>query len=185
MEADWEVEIGGGAPVIDADLPGSSGSSGYIDLRNHPERIGEIAETTAFPPLAGLLLALNAPASSVWTSKCDLWKPEAGELACYIDLLPWEGVVFAEWQQAEAFCREYIARLEAIALPECGSGCRIDLVIRQAIAGAEAGFGITAYLGAKATNSAGGAAALADVMATLRDALPPAVPPQTAGSMLQ
>ena len=185
MEADWEVEVGGGAPEIETDWAGSPGSSGYVDLRGHPERIGEIAETAVFPPLAALLLALNAPGSPVWTSKCDVWNPEADEMACYIDVLPREGMVFGAWQQAEAFSREYVARLEAIALPECGSGCRVDLVIRQAVAGEAEGFGITAYLSAKATKSIGTAAALAAAMAVLSDALPPAVPPRMAGSKLQ
>jgi hypothetical protein len=185
MEADWEVEIGGGAPVIEADRSGSPGSSGYIDLHGYPERIGEIAETAAFPPLAALLLALNAPGSSVWTSKCDVWNPEADAMACYIDLLPREGTVFGAWQQAEAFCREYVARLEAIALPEHSAECRVDLVIRQAIVGVAEGFGITAYLSAMATTSISAAAALSEVMTALANALPPAVPPRMAGSKLQ
>ena len=54
MEADWEVEIGGDAPVIDAQWPG------LVDLRANPERVCEIAEASAFPPLADLLLALNS-----------------------------------------------------------------------------------------------------------------------------
>jgi len=185
LDADWEVEIGGGAPVIEADWAGLHGSSGFVDLRGSPERVGEIAETAAFPPLAALLLALNAPGSSVRTSKCDMWNPEADEMACYIDVLPREGTVFGAWQQAEAFCREYVARLEAIALPECGPECRVDLVIRQAVAGEAEGFGITAYLSAKATQSIGTAAALAAAMAGLADALPPVVPPRIGGSKLQ
>ena len=46
MEADWEVEIGGDAPVIEAQWPG------LVDLRANPERICEIAEASAFPPLS-------------------------------------------------------------------------------------------------------------------------------------
>src|ERR1700678_2555775 len=88
MEADWEVEIGSGAPVIDALW------SGFIDLRRAPERIGEIDEARKFPALSEVLLHLNRPESSlglsadsnvdsmlddvacrsqVWSSKCDLW----------------------------------------------------------------------------------------------------------------
>jgi len=72
MEADWEV----------GDRRRSAGDrsplAGFVDLRAAPERIVEIAEAAAFPPLAGLLLALNAPESPVWTSKCDRWEPEPG-----------------------------------------------------------------------------------------------------------
>ncbi len=187
MEADWEVEIGGGAPVIEADWPR------FIDLKSDPKRLAEIEEVAAFPPLAALLLALNAAASPLWTSKCDLWEPEPAASACYIDMLPVEGKVFAEWQQAEEFCRELVARLAQVALPECGSegdsacgpDCSIALVIRQAIAGSAEGFGITAYLSAKGTNQADAAANLASVMTAFSGALPSATPPATPLSKLQ
>jgi len=179
MEADWEVEIGGGAAVIEALWPG------FVDLRNRPERVGEIAEAAAFPCLAKLLLALNSPESPVWTSKCDVWEAEPAARAAYIDMLPREGMVFGEWQHAEAFCREYVGRLEALALPECGPDCRIDLVIRQAVAGGVDGFGITAYLSAKDTAQEDAEAAIAAVMAGFADALPRRRPPVTASSKLQ
>jgi hypothetical protein len=202
MEADWEIEIGGGAPVIEALWPG------FIDLHIHPELIIEIAEAAACAPLASLLLALNAPESPVWTSKCDLWEPEPGALASYIDLLPRAGLVFAEWQQAELFCREYVARLDRIVFPECrqetrcdrdpgaggdrGAGYSIDLVIREAVAGEVGGFGITAYLGAKVSTLADAsadrmptAAALSVVMAGFADALPLPESPAPAESKLQ
>jgi len=181
MEADWEVEVGGGAPAIEALWSGGTGSTGFIDLRTAPGRIGEIAEAASYPPLAALLQALNAPGSPVWTSKCDLWTPEADELACYVDLLPREGVVFSEWQQAATFCRECVARLEAVVPAECGPACRVDLVIRRATAGPSEGFGITGYLFAKATEGSGTAAALEAMMAAFADALGSAASPGTAG----
>jgi hypothetical protein len=179
MEADWEVEIGGGAPVIEAEWSGSaglSGSSGYIDLRSKPARIVEIAEAAAFPQLGTLLLALNAEHSPLWTSKCDLWEPEPAVLASYVDMLPREGKVFASWQLAEAFCREYVARLAKITPSEFSPGCSIDLVIRQAVAGDAEGFGVTAYLSARAACRSDAEAALTSVMAIFADALPPAMP---------
>jgi hypothetical protein len=183
MEADWEVEIGGGAPVIEADW------SAFVDLRNHPDRLREIEEAAAFPPLAKLLLALNAPESPLWTSKCDLWEPEPAALAAYIDILPRKGILYREREQAKAFCREYVGRLAAIALPQCGSGRQpdvsIDLVIRQAVAGGADGFGITAYLSAKAADRQGAEMALASVMAGFADALPSRKPPAMADSQIQ
>jgi hypothetical protein len=179
MEADWEVEIGGGAPVIEAEW------AGLVDLRSHPECIAEVAEAAAFPALAALLLALNAAHSPLWTSKCDVWEPEPAALACYIDMLPVEGRVFARWQQAEAFCREYVTRLAQITRPELSAECSIDLVIRQAIACQAEGFGITAYLRAKAACHADAEGALAAAMAALADALPSSLAPATAGSKLQ
>lgn len=179
MEADWEVEIGGGAPVIEACW------RGFIDLRMHPERVQEIAEAATFSPLAALLIALNGPSSPLWTAKCDLWEPEPSALAAYIDLLPREGKVFAHWQQAEAYCRQFVARLVVNAVPEPGPECSVTLVVRQAIAGEAEGFAITAYLSAKAASQTDVSAALAALMAVFADALPPAAPPAIVASKLQ
>ena len=177
MEADWEVEIGGEAPVIETDWPG------FIDLSTQPERISEIAEARTFLPLADLLSALNLGNSQVWTSKCDIWEPESSALACYIDLLPREAKVFAQRQQAELFCREIVARLNAAELTErvpirsiegarqLGPERSFALVIRQAIAGQIAGFGITVYLSAKAESLVEAAEALASAMSTFAGAL--------------
>jgi hypothetical protein len=194
MDADWEVEIGSGAPVIEAEWPG------FVDLHAEAGRIEEIAEAAEFPPLAALLLKLNAAESPVWTSKCDVWEPEPGALAIYIDMLPRDGKVFAEWRQGEEFCREHVARLAGTDFPKCeelaglaveeanSPAYTIELIVRQAIAGEVEGFGVTAYLGARAATADEAAAGrmtaagiLAAVMAGFADALPPA----EAGSKLQ
>jgi hypothetical protein len=191
MEADWEVKIGGGAPVIDALW------AGFVDLRRSPERIGEIAEAVAFPALARLLLALNAAGSPLWTAKCDLWKPigkesaEAGvvladrtppaALACYVDLLPVEGVVFGSWQAAETFCRAWVAGLTPIPLPECTA----ELLVRQAIADTAEGFGVTAYLSAAGTDDLLAGNALEAAMTAFAGAIPITAPPIMDGSKLQ
>ena len=107
MEADWEVEIGGGAPIIDVCW------DGFVDLRFDPRtRLGaflkqaqDLPESANLPTLAEALVRLNGSRSPVWTSKCDVWPVldaadiDAGELdapqedaivawACYIDLVP-------------------------------------------------------------------------------------------------
>jgi hypothetical protein len=184
MEADWEFEVGGGAPVIEALWPG------FVDLRGSPERVTEIAEAGVFPPLAALLVALNAPRSPLRTAKCDLWEPQAdppagGEtragLACYVDLLPVQGSVFASPRQAEAFCRAWVARLDAVELP----GCRADLVIRQAFAGEAEGFGVTAYLSAEGTERSEANDSLAAAMASFCRAIPAIPAPEPPDSKLQ
>jgi len=197
MEADWEVEVGGGAPVIEALW------AGYVDLRQSPERVEEIAEATAFPALGRLLLALNGADSPVWTAKCDVWEPEEAELgavelesrervaqvvalprcalACYVDLLPREGNVFAQWKQAEDFCREWVARLAAFTLP----GCSANLIVRQAIAGEAEGFGITAYLSAESGDHTASAEALAATFSAFTNAIPPAAAPEKRTAKLQ
>ena len=184
MEADWEAEIGGGAPVIEAEGPG------WIDLRKQPERVSEIAEAAGFAALGKLLTALNGPESPWWTSKCDLWQEETGELACYVDLLPVDGRVFGEWQQAESVCRAYVARLAGAGIPEQGASAddaevSVDLVIRAAVAGEAEGFGITAYLSAGSADPAEAAAALSAAMDAFADALAAVASPAPGGSKLQ
>ena len=70
MEADWEIEIGGGAPIIEAHW------SGLVDLRVNPERARLLPEAQQLPALCHALVRLNAPASPVWTSKCDVFVPD-------------------------------------------------------------------------------------------------------------
>lgn len=189
MEADWEVEIGGGAngaaaPIIDALW------NGFVDLRRYPERIVEIAEAVAFPPLARLLLALNRAESPLWTSKCDLWEPDeltsrgisagdsgaASAMACYVDLLPVEGKVFAPWETAEAFCRELVSRLAELEVPEC----RAEFVVREAIAGNAEGFGVTAYLSGAGPLRSTAAEALEAALLAFAGSIPSPAPPEAA-----
>jgi hypothetical protein len=151
MEADWEVEIGGGAPVIEACW------SGLVDLRREPERAAQLAEVRQFPAMAEELVRLNARGSPVWTSKCDVFVPEEVDpdeldmraggvshaLACYVDLLPRNAEVWASCDDAVSACRGICDHLRGIAL----RGCRVDLVIRQAaISPDQMGFGVTAYI---------------------------------------
>jgi hypothetical protein len=193
MEVDWEVEVGGGAPVIEALWPG------FVDLRRNPERLVEIAEAAAFPPLARLLLALNAAESPVWTAKCDVWEPELSAagfaitntpetpsraptaLACYIDLLPRAGLLFAQWQQAESFCRAWVAGLEPVPMPDS----RVELIVRQAVAGDANGFGVTAYLSGMGQDLSAASQALAAALDAFVESIPQGMPPVTAASKLQ
>jgi len=162
--------------------------AGFVDLRRQPERIKEIQETAAFPPLAALLEALNGAHSPLWTAKCDLWEPEAKELAgpkpespadgpeagmhtalaCYVDLLPLAGEVFAQTKQAEGFCREWVARLAPVPLADC----RVDMVIRQALVGEAEGLGVTAYLSATGSDPAAAREALAATLDAFADTIP-------------
>jgi hypothetical protein len=116
MEADWEVEIGPGAPVIDVQW------SGFVDLRSHPQAARELPEAGDLPELAETLARLNGVASPVWTSKCDVWQvfdaesfdayemeasPESAQYAwaCYIDLLPQSSQPQSaqQWASPDAF----------------------------------------------------------------------------------
>ena len=151
MEADWEVEIGGDAPVIDACW------EGFVDLRTDPSRIAEIGEGLHLPGLAEALVRLNAISSPVWTSKCDVWKvaecdpdqldAEEGNHSCavaaYIDLLPRSDQQWTFPAMAERACKYLCSALAAIPL----RNCRADFVVRRAfITPTVTDLGITAYL---------------------------------------
>ncbi|MDR3739121.1 MAG: hypothetical protein P4L40_08875 [Terracidiphilus sp.] len=177
MEADWEIELGADAPIIDALWPG------FVDLRVAPERVAEIAETRLLPGLSDVLVQLNGPRSSVWTAKCDVWNVEepvdryevdvepgetAAAMACYIDLLPRDAHQWVTPAQAGSACEALIRRLRAIE----ARACRVDFVVRAAHirAGAQ-DLGITAYVTGVGRDEPAASAQLATAAAALGDTL--------------
>ena len=179
MEADWEVELGGDAPIIDAFWPG------FIDLQKLPNRVSEIAEIRQLPALGKLLLRLNdAQTSPVWTAKCDVWIVEAFDpdeldaptgsaehaLACYIDLLPRSDQQWSFPAKAVADCKALCAHLRSVAL-RC---CRADFIVRGAfLTPGTSDLGITAYLTACGAAPNLAASALSAAAHALADALAP------------
>jgi hypothetical protein len=181
MEADWEFEVGGDAPVIDAHW------SGFVDLQNAPERALELAEVAQFPALADALAKLNAASSPVWTSKCDVWEHvdleavDADELdapsdcfahpiGCYIDLLPKSDQPWPLPDVAANQCRQVCNRLHEIPL-RC---CRVDLVIRRAFLVPDVmDLGITAYLTSCGASSLESARTLSAALAAFPGAINP------------
>jgi hypothetical protein len=179
MEADWEVEIGPGAPVIEAQW------AGFVDLRQNPELAHGLPEVALLPQLARALVLLNGPNSPVWTAKCDLWPLldssawDADEMdapadfalhawAGYIDLLPGSDRIWDSPERAVSLCREVCTRLRIVKEP-C---CRIDLVVRRAqTASDELEVGISAYLTACGLSPDEGNRALGRAAGRLADAL--------------
>jgi hypothetical protein len=183
MEADWEIEIGGGAPVIEAHWPG------FVDLRVAPERARELAETDQLPGLADALALMNGTGSSMWTSKCDVFIPEEFDqdeldapaesglnaLACYIDLLPRSDGRWRKSDKAVDGCRRICSLLHGISL----RGCRVDLVIRRALLAAkgiglkaeEVDLGVTAYVTACGASSGDAASLLERALAEFAEVI--------------
>ena len=175
MEADWEIELGEGMPVIDASW------AGLVDLRIAPERVGEIAETQLLPGLADALVRLNGLRSAVWTAKCDVWRVEdvvdpfeldadAGEstvaMACYIDLLPRADQDWTTPQTAVSACASLVEKLGKVPL----RACRVDLVVRAAkIAGDAQDLGVTAYVTGAGADEQAARSRLARAVAALAD----------------
>jgi hypothetical protein len=181
MEADWEFEVGGDAPVIEANWPG------FVDLRRMPERVYDLPETIHLSGLAQTLQQLNAEASPVWTSKCDFWPAlEAGEfdpdeldaspgcpahaMCCYIDLLPKEDRAWSLPPLAEETCKQLCTLLGAVPL-RC---CRVDLIIRRAlIVPSLIDLGITAYITACGSSAGEAKDVLETALAAFAHALCP------------
>jgi hypothetical protein len=176
MEADWEVEIGTDAPVIDACW------DGFLDLRQTPEHAPHLPEAQECPALGNALIRLNGPSSPVWTSKCDVWPPdsfdpdeldapnEAGNcaIACYIDLLPRSDHQWPSPSQAVAACQALCSRLRKLRLP----GSRADLIVRRAFLGpGNPDIGITAYLTACGSTRAEALTTLASALGLFVDAV--------------
>ena len=178
MEANWEFEVGGDAPVIEAHW------AGFVDLRSHPESAEDLPETTQFPALATALARLNAADSLVWTSKCDFWPDlEPGEfdpdeldapsgcathaMGCYIDLLPRSNQQWALPAIAEKACKRICGLLHSVPL----GCCRVDLVIRRAFITPDGmDLGITAYLTSCGESPEAAAKTLEAALAAFTDA---------------
>lgn len=181
MEADWAAEIG---PRLDHIDPAWAG---FIDLRTCPDAAEQVPETAASAELRDALALLNAPDSPVFTSKCDVWtlasdeldpweydfppgEPRTG-LAVYIDLIARDPEVFLSFERHEYWVRNTALRLRALPI----TGGRADLVIRAALDGEHAGFGVTLYAAgcgcdASAAKSAWEAILRATVAATMSEA---------------
>jgi hypothetical protein len=176
MEADWEIEIGADAPVIDGAW------EGFLDLRAEPARVAEIREAAQFPALAESLVRLNAESSPVWTAKCDVWPVEAidadeldadGEaaataLGCYIDLLPADEAAFSTLNSCSEWSQRLCQRLRSRPLHQC----RVDLIIRRAFFAPEsAGLGLTTYLTGCGPDRSEATESLAGALAALTDSV--------------
>jgi hypothetical protein len=192
MEADWEVEIGSDAPIIDASWPG------FVNLSQVPGRADTLPEVASLPALSNALQQLNSRESSVWTVKCDVWPlPDPGEIdpyemecdpeianhawACYIDILSRASRQWADPAVAVAFCKQLCAQLHLIPL----SCCRADLIVRAAIQNSEAlspevldsevlDHGITVYLTACGRTAQSARQTLETTLRTFTNALCPA-----------
>ncbi len=181
MEADWAAEIGPRLDRIDAGWPG------FIDLRRDPEAVVAVPETAGVAALGEVLALLNASNSPVFTCKCDVWTLASHELdpfeydfpsaesrtgrASYIDLVARDSALFASFDLHEAWVRAAALRLRELPIP----GGRADLVIRAALDGDAAGFGITLYaagcgLDAASAQTAWEAILRATVTATMMEA---------------
>jgi hypothetical protein len=191
MEADYEVELGAGAPALElpwedpegrwnyVDLRGEAGAAGPDWERNLKRCIDRIPETRQFPPLRRFLLDVNSLQSAWQTAKCSVW-PETAKAednlynaafthSCYVDLVLAEP--FAP-QRTELELHERLAKQLAAALvADARLEAQAEIVVRRCYfhrgaitADSDAGYCLTLFL-------IGYGAAAAKASESLRSAL--------------
>ena len=165
MLTEWSSETGPESPVLE--VPWSGDVNGvalrWVDLRDDPDALDDLAEADAWPALVSALRALNGARSPVFTAKCDAWAMDPEELAatrddllldeqtaaagvaCYIDLLWRERTVFASRHHMETM----LYRLDRMGTELWHPQAKLEAVLRPAlldIDGAMEGFAVTLYV---------------------------------------
>ena len=170
MLASWSVECGADDPVLV--VPWSdAGGLHFVDLRENPYDLDQIAEAELHPGLMQALRALNATRSPVFTAKCDAWVMDADELEIlrvelglseaespagfmsYIDLIWRDRPLFVSFHQQE----QRLIRLARLLDPLDHPYAAVEAVLRPAfvdITGPQEGFAVTLYLKAVGTDAA-------------------------------
>ena len=152
MEADWSVEIGPDLPSVVVPW------EGFVDLRNKSrDTLQIINEAASHPSLREALFTLNSKDSPVFTSKCDAWSLDGGEIdkdefgatderancgfAAYIDVLIRDRDRFRAFEFHELWVRDLTRELRTRELPDG----RIEFVVRSATVQSNSGFAVTIY----------------------------------------
>ncbi len=164
MLFDWSAECGADDPVLVVPWFDPANRARFIDLREDPDAIDDIAEAEAHPPLLQALRALNALRSPIFTAKCDAWAiADAIELdalrmeldlaaidgadgfASYIDVLWRDRNLFASFHQHEHLLHRIGRRVAPIHEPFA----MLECIIRPALldlAGPQEGFALSVYV---------------------------------------
>ena len=170
MLAAWSVECGADDPVLVVPWSDVSGLH-FVNLRENPYDLDQIAEAERHPALMQALRALNATRSPVFTAKCDAWAMDAEELegirmelglseaespagfTSYIDLIWRERPLFVSFHQQE----QRLIRLARLLDPLDHPYCLAEAVLRPALVdltGPQEGFAVTLYVKAIGTDAA-------------------------------
>lgn len=169
MLATWSVECGADDPVLV--VPWSDpGGLHFVDLRENPYDLDQIAEAELHPALMQALRALNATRSPVFTAKCDAWPMDAAELEAqraelelsaveapsgfvsYIDLVWRDRPLFVSFHQQEQRMHRLARLLDPLDHPYAA----VEAVLRPALVdltGPQEGFAVTLYVKALGTDA--------------------------------
>jgi hypothetical protein len=175
MLATWSAECGADDPVLvvpwsDTSSQHDPGGLHFVDLRENPYDLDQIAEAEAHPALMQALRALNATRSPLFTAKCDAWPMDAAELATqqleldlspaeapagfmsYIDLVWRDRPLFVSFHQQE----QRLHRLSRLLDPLDHPYAAAEAVLRPALVdltGPQEGFAVTLYVKALGTDA--------------------------------
>lgn len=169
MLASWSAECGADDPVLVVPWADPGGLH-FVDLRENPYDLDQIAEAEQHPALMQALRALNATRSPVFTAKCDAWAMDDEELEglrielgvnelegtagfmSYIDLIWRERQLFVSFHQQE----QRLLRLARLLDPLDSPCAMVEAVLRPALVdltGPQEGFAVTLYLKALGTDA--------------------------------
>jgi hypothetical protein len=73
VQADFAVELGADDEILEMPWAAEAGGPRYYDVKRHPELLVKVAEAQSSQEMRQFLCAVNAPASTLETAKCDLW----------------------------------------------------------------------------------------------------------------
>ena len=171
MLAESSVECEADDPVLVVPWSDPEGTRRFIDLRENPYDLDQVAEAEQHPALMQALRALNANRSPVFTAKCDAWTMDAEELeaacvnlgvtaaeapngfASYIDLIFRERALFVSLHTQQQRVDRMARLLETVDQPYA----MVECVLRPALvdlAGPQEGFAVTLYVKALGTDAA-------------------------------
>jgi hypothetical protein len=167
MHATWSIALAADSPVLVVPWHDDAGRVAYVDLRACPDCIEKISEVRENPPLASLLVALNAPDSPWATAKCDRWTLDEDDLEAasfdlalardrksvqvgigsYIDFYHRAEIEFTSLEHH----RELLQRLTRAAerpgtQQDSQPSAMLELMLRHCIADGREGYAITAFL---------------------------------------
>jgi hypothetical protein len=73
VQADFAVELGADDETLEMPWAAPAGGPRYYDVKRHPELLVKVAEAQSSQEMRQFLCAVNAPAGTLETAKCDLW----------------------------------------------------------------------------------------------------------------
>ena len=98
MQVDFAVELCADDETLEMPWAAEAGGPRYFDVKRHPELLVHVTEAQSAPEIRQFLRAVNAPAGTLETAKCDFWSstdinPEeeifgaTHKFGSYVDLL--------------------------------------------------------------------------------------------------